>query len=63
MNLNFWVLALFYKWATTVMVKQAMSFKDCSIEELEEGVQEEYVTHDQYNEITGKAYKETLEAE
>ncbi|HFU4567733.1 XkdX family protein [Bacillus sp. LNXM65] len=62
MNLNFWVLALFYKWATTEMVKQAMSFKDCSIEDLEEGVQVEYVTHDQYKEITGEVYK-TPEAE
>ena len=44
------------------MVKQAMSFKDCSIEDLEEGVQEEYVTQDQYKEITGEAYKETSEA-
>ncbi|MCY7543882.1 XkdX family protein [Bacillus safensis] len=62
MNLNFWVLALFYKWATTEMVKQAMSFKDCSIEDLEEGVQVEYVTHDQYKEITDEVYK-TPEAE
>ncbi|MGS0929556.1 XkdX family protein [Bacillus safensis] len=62
MNLNFWVLALFYKWATTEMVKQAMSFKDCSIEDLEEGVQVEYVTQEQYKEITGEEYK-TLEAE
>lgn len=63
MNLNFWVLALFYKWATTAMVKQAMTFKDCSIEELDEGIQKEYVTHEQYEEITGESYKETLEAE
>lgn len=63
MNLNFWVLALFYKWATTVMVKQAMAFKDCSIEDLEEGIQKEYVTQEQYKEITGEAFKETIEAE
>ncbi|MCY1094001.1 MULTISPECIES: XkdX family protein [Bacillus] len=63
MNLNFWVLALFYKWATTAMVKQAMSFDDCTIEDLEEGIQKEYVTQEQYKEITGETYKETLEAE
>ncbi|MFP7238154.1 XkdX family protein [Bacillus altitudinis] len=63
MNLNFWVLALFYKWATTAMVKQAMSFKDCSIEDLEEGIQKEYVTQEQYKDITGEAFKETIEAE
>ncbi|WP_345822054.1 XkdX family protein [Bacillus pumilus] len=63
MNLNFWVLALFYKWATTAMVKQAMAFKDCSIEDLEEGIQKEYVTQEQYKEITGEAFKQTIEAE
>ncbi|APT47407.1 XkdX family protein [Bacillus safensis] len=57
MNLNFWVLALFYKWATTAMVKQAMIFNDCTVDELEEGVVAEYVTHDQYKEITGEQYE------
>ncbi|MCY7500094.1 XkdX family protein [Bacillus pumilus] len=57
MNLNFWVMALFYKWATTSMIKQAMSFDDCTVEELEEGVLAEYVTPDQYFEITGSEYK------
>ncbi|MCY7563797.1 XkdX family protein [Bacillus safensis] len=63
MNLNFWVLALFYKWATIAMVKQAMSFDDCTIEDLEEGIQKEYVTQEQYKEITGEAFKETIEAD
>ncbi|KUF22023.1 XkdX family protein [Bacillus sp. G1(2015b)] len=57
MNLNFWVLALFYKWATTSMVKQAMSFNDCTVEELQEGIQEGYVTPEQYEEITGEPYE------
>ncbi|MCM3367855.1 XkdX family protein [Bacillus safensis] len=57
MNLNFWVLALFYKWATTSMVKQAMGFNDCTIEDLEEGIQEGYVTPEQYEEITGEPYE------
>ncbi|MFN3092726.1 XkdX family protein [Bacillus pumilus] len=56
MNLNFWVLALFYKWATTKMVKQAMSYNDCSIDDLQKGVQSQYVTQEQYQEITGEEY-------
>ncbi|KIN27940.1 XkdX family protein [Bacillus subtilis] len=62
MNLNFWVFALFYKWATTAMVKQAMAFNDCSVEDLKEGVQAQYITHDQYHEVTGQPYEETTEA-
>ncbi|MEK4336490.1 XkdX family protein [Bacillus sp. FSL W7-1034] len=57
MNLNFWVLALFYKWATIAMVKQAMSFDDCSIEDLEEGIQKGYLTIEQYEQITGEPYE------
>ncbi|MBU8607768.1 XkdX family protein [Bacillus pumilus] len=50
-------MALFYKWATTSMIKQAMSFEDCTVKELEEGVLAEYITPDQYFEITGSKYK------
>ncbi|HCO78639.1 MULTISPECIES: XkdX family protein [Bacillus] len=57
MNLNFWVLALFYKWATIAMVKQAMSFDDCTIEDLEEGIQKGYLTIEQYEQITGEPYE------
>lgn len=57
MKLNFWVLALFYKWATTSMVKQAMGFNDCTVDELEEGVVAEYVTPEQFFEITGLEYQ------
>ncbi|MEH7296630.1 XkdX family protein [Bacillus altitudinis] len=57
MNLNFWVLALFYKWATIAMVKQAMSFDDCAIEDLEEGIQKGYLTIEQYEQITGEPYE------
>ncbi|MGA4713163.1 XkdX family protein [Bacillus safensis] len=57
MKLNFWVLALFYKWATTSMVKQAMTFNDCTVDELEEGVVAEYVTPEQFFDITGLEYQ------
>ncbi|AZJ45021.1 XkdX family protein [Bacillus velezensis] len=53
--MNFWVLALHYQWATTDMVKQALRYKDCSIEDLQEGVRQSLVSSDQYEEITGKA--------
>ncbi|MCC2929515.1 XkdX family protein [Bacillus sp. LBG-1-113] len=53
--MNYWVLALHYDWATTDMVKQAIQFKDCSKEDLAEGVNKKLITSDQYEEITGKA--------
>nr|WP_284690941.1 XkdX family protein [Bacillus subtilis] len=53
---------MFYKWATTAMVKQAMAFNDCSVDDLKEGVQAQYITHDQYQEVTGQPYEETTEA-
>ncbi|MCY8103536.1 XkdX family protein [Bacillus sp. FSL R5-0560] len=53
--MNYWVLALHYDWATTDMVKQAIAFKDCSKEDLAEGVNKKLITSDQYEEITGKA--------
>ncbi|WP_240672327.1 XkdX family protein [Bacillus velezensis] len=62
MNLNFWVYALFYKWATTAMVKQAMGFNDCTIDDMKEGVAAPYVTPDQFQEVTGQPYEEQTEA-
>lgn len=62
MNLNFWVYALFYKWATTSMVKQAMVFNDCSVDDMKEGVLEQYITHEQYQEVTGQPFEETTKA-
>ncbi|MCY8809800.1 XkdX family protein [Bacillus atrophaeus] len=53
--MNYWVLALHYEWATADMVKQAIAYKDCSIENLAEGVNKKLITSDQYKEITGKA--------
>ncbi|KXJ36008.1 phage portal protein [Bacillus spizizenii] len=62
MSLNFWVYALFYKWATTSMIKDAMTYNDCSLDDLKQGVAAEYVTYDQYKEITGQTYEETMKA-
>ncbi|MBY8913826.1 XkdX family protein [Bacillus sp. YC2] len=56
-NLNFWVYALFYKWASVQMVKQAAGYSDCSVEELAEGVAAQYVTPEEFKEITGEAYE------
>lgn len=53
--MNYWVLALYYEWATTDMVKQALAYEDCSIQDLAEGVNKKLITADQYKEITGKA--------
>ncbi|MED4854257.1 XkdX family protein [Bacillus atrophaeus] len=55
--MNYWVLAFYYKWATADMVKQAMRYNDCSIEDLAEGVNKKLITPDQYKEITGKPFK------
>ncbi|WP_246609345.1 XkdX family protein [Bacillus inaquosorum] len=33
--------------------EQAMAFNDCSVENMKEGVQAKYITHDQYQEVTG----------
>ncbi|WP_345912134.1 XkdX family protein [Bacillus altitudinis] len=54
MDLNFWVYALYYNWADTSMVKKAMLFNDVKIEELSEGVDQGLVTHERFQEITGK---------
>ncbi|KXZ18771.1 phage portal protein [Bacillus nakamurai] len=53
--MNFWVLALHYQWATADMVKQALQYKDCSIEDMKEGVHQALITPDQYEAITGEA--------
>lgn len=57
MNLNFWVYALFYNWADTAMVKQALQYNDVTVEELKEGVDQGFVTPEQYEEITGDKYE------
>ncbi|MCY7784326.1 MULTISPECIES: XkdX family protein [unclassified Bacillus (in: firmicutes)] len=53
--MNYWVLALHYNWATSEMVKQAIHYKDCSPEDLQEGIEKNLITAEQYKEITGEA--------
>lgn len=53
--MNYWVLALYYNWATPEMVKQAIRYKDCSAEDLQKGIEKNLITAEQYKEITGEA--------
>lgn len=53
--MNYWVLALYYNWATPEMVKQAIHYKDCSPEDLQKGIEKNLITAEQYKEITGEA--------
>nr|WP_087991961.1 XkdX family protein [Bacillus subtilis] len=53
--MNYWVLALHYNWATLEMVKQAIHYKDCSPEDLQEGIEKNLITEEQYKAITGEA--------
>ncbi|MCY9190945.1 XkdX family protein [Bacillus mojavensis] len=55
--MNFWVLALHYNWASSEMVKQAIHLKDCSPEDLQEGIEKKLITAEQYKEITEEAIK------
>jgi uncharacterized XkdX family phage protein len=49
LNLNFWVLALSWKWATVDQVKLAMTYNDCTNEDLEQGLANGYITQEQYS--------------
>ncbi|MBU0444427.1 XkdX family protein [Bacillus amyloliquefaciens] len=53
--MNYWVLALYYRWATPEMVKKAMCYDDCSVADLQQGIEKKLVTPQQYKEITGEA--------
>ncbi|MEC0596833.1 XkdX family protein [Bacillus spizizenii] len=55
--MNYWVLALHYNWASSEMVKQAIHLKDCSPEDLQEGIEKKLITAEQYKEITEEAIK------
>ncbi|CAI6276006.1 XkdX family protein [Bacillus subtilis] len=53
---NFWVIALNKNWATLDQVKEAYSYDDVTKEELKEGVDNNLITPEQYQEIVGEAY-------
>ncbi|MCY7754124.1 XkdX family protein [Bacillus haynesii] len=54
MKLNFWVYALSYKWATAEMVKEAIAYDDCSIEDIRKGVETGYITKEEFQELTSE---------
>lgn len=39
-----------------------MVFNDCSVDDMKEGVLEQYITHEQYQEVTGQPFEETTKA-
>lgn len=49
--MNYWVMALYFQWATPEMVKRAIELGDCSIEDLKEGCQQRVLTLEQLKEI------------
>ncbi|MGT8906839.1 XkdX family protein [Bacillus subtilis] len=53
---NFWVIALNKNWATLDQVKEAYYYDDVTKEELKEGVDDNLITPEQYQEIVGEAY-------
>lgn len=53
---NFWVIALNKNWATLDQVKEAYSYDDVTKEELKEGVDNNLITPEQYQEIVEEAY-------
>ncbi|QHM16633.1 hypothetical protein C7M30_00252 [Bacillus subtilis] len=52
---NFWVIALNKNWATLDQVKEAYYYDDVAMDELKEGVDNNLITPEQYQEIVGEA--------
>lgn len=49
--MNYWVMALYFKWATPELVKQAVELGDCSMEDLNEGYEQRMITLEQLQEL------------
>ncbi|KPN14348.1 phage portal protein [Bacillus australimaris] len=49
--MNYWVMALYFQWATPELVKQAIELGDCSMEDLNEGYEQRMLTLEQLQEI------------
>ncbi|MFS0657062.1 XkdX family protein [Bacillus sp. 179-C3.3 HS] len=49
--MNYWVMALYFQWATPEIVKRAIELGDCSMNELERGYQQKLLTLEQLQEI------------
>lgn len=56
---NFWVIALSKDWATVSQVKEAYEYNDVSKDELQEGVTNNMITVEEYEEIVGEPYAPT----
>ncbi|MBW4854697.1 XkdX family protein [Bacillus safensis] len=59
--MNYWVMALYFQWATPVMIKQAIELGDCSMEEMNEGYQQHLLTLEQLKEIDPNFLKEGVD--
>ncbi|MGZ9697310.1 XkdX family protein [Bacillus safensis] len=49
--MSYWVMALYYKWVTPGLVKQAIELGDCSMEDLNAGYEQRVLTLEQLQEI------------
>ena len=49
--MNYWVMALYFKWVTPELVKQAVELGDCSMEDLNEGYGQRMLTLEQLQEM------------
>ncbi|APP15985.1 uncharacterized protein BTUAT1_28240 [Bacillus altitudinis] len=49
--MNYWVMALYFKWVTPELVKQAVEIGDCSMEDLNEGYEQRILTLEQLKEM------------
>lgn len=49
--MNYWVMALYFKWVPPELVKQAVELGDCSMEDLNEGYEQRILTLEQLKEM------------
>ncbi|MCY7717084.1 XkdX family protein [Bacillus altitudinis] len=49
--MNYWVMALYFKWVPSELVKQAVELGDCSMEDLIEGYEQRILTLEQLKEM------------
>ncbi|PRR90921.1 MULTISPECIES: XkdX family protein [unclassified Bacillus (in: firmicutes)] len=49
--MNYWVMALYFKWVPPGLVKQAVELGDCSMEDLNAGYEQRMLTLEQLQEI------------
>ncbi|MED1481886.1 XkdX family protein [Bacillus altitudinis] len=49
--MNYWVTALYFKWVSPELVKQAIELGDCSMEDLNKGYEQRILTLEQLKEL------------